>query len=97
MCHRFSLPINNDEKKAYIPTQYIAEYIKNEGFDGIKYKSSLSNIGNNITLFDKNNAEAISSKVYKIEQISYEGTCIIPKRSWEKLKPVRLKSKQWNF
>lgn len=88
--YNFSIPVNNDEKKKYLPTQYIAEYIKNKGYDGIKYGSSLSNIGNNITVFDKNKAEAIGSKVYEIEQISYIGKCIMP-NSGEKIQPLNIK------
>ncbi|WP_075367365.1 RES family NAD+ phosphorylase, partial [Desulfosporosinus metallidurans] len=38
----------------YIPTQYICELIKIKGFDGIKFKSSLSK-GNNIVLFKSEN------------------------------------------
>jgi len=38
----FSRPIaNSDEVLDYIPTQYIAEYAKNLGYDGISFKSSL--------------------------------------------------------
>ncbi|MCL2367301.1 MAG: RES family NAD+ phosphorylase [Oscillospiraceae bacterium] len=38
----FSKPIaNSDDMLDYIPTQYIAEYAKNLGYDGISFKSSL--------------------------------------------------------
>jgi len=38
----FSKPISSsDDVLDYIPTQYIAEYVKNLGYDGISYKSSL--------------------------------------------------------
>ena len=39
----FSKPVSEDDDTTfYIPTQYIAEYIKNRGYDGIAYRSSLT-------------------------------------------------------
>ena len=39
----FSKPVSEDDDTTlYIPTQYIAEYIKNLGYDGITYRSSLT-------------------------------------------------------
>ena len=48
----FSRPVTPSDKSSdYVPTQIIAELFKNNGFDGIFYKSSLSN-GLNLALFD---------------------------------------------
>jgi hypothetical protein len=71
----FSKPVNDTEKENYILTQYIAEYIKNKGMDGIKYRSSLSSFGNNVTLFDINKVKAISSNVFEVNEISYNAKC----------------------
>jgi hypothetical protein len=57
----FSKPITfEDDILDYIPTQYIAEYIKNIGYDGIMYKSlfwdeEIADIPNfsNIVIFNK--------------------------------------------
>lgn len=47
----FSRPVTPSDKSSdYVPTQIIAELFKNNGFDGILYKSSLSN-GLNLVLF----------------------------------------------
>lgn len=41
---------NNNEPFEYLPTQYISEYIKGIGFDGIKYNSSLYDRGRNYVI-----------------------------------------------
>lgn len=48
----FSKSVFNN-KLDYIPLQYISEYIKNKGFDGFVYSSSLSPNGINLVLFNK--------------------------------------------
>ncbi|OEJ15505.1 hypothetical protein BFL38_13345 [Brachyspira hampsonii] len=54
----------------YIPTQYIAELLKNLGFDGIRFGSSLNKGGINITLFNhEKNCKFIKSKLYFISDI----------------------------
>jgi RES domain len=53
----FSAPVSKDEDAtAYVPTQIIAEFIRNRGFDGIAYKSTLTESGHNIVLFDPTTA-----------------------------------------
>ncbi|MBI1911986.1 MAG: RES family NAD+ phosphorylase [Deltaproteobacteria bacterium] len=68
----FSAPFDPRDDTAYMATQYLAEKIKKEGFDGILYDSALASGGYNIALFDKNNASA--DKLYKasVKRISYE-------------------------
>ncbi|MBR2500732.1 MAG: RES family NAD+ phosphorylase [Clostridia bacterium] len=60
----------------YLITQYISEKIKNHGFDGIKYTSSLYCGGENTNyvIFSYKKCHAIDSKLYKIvaNQIVYE-------------------------
>mgnify|MGYP001045856302 CR=1 FL=1 len=68
----FSMPCYGDETK-YLPTQYICDYIRSLGYDGIRYDSSLCSGGHNIALFDtsvKNNDihenyKIIDSKLYE--------------------------------
>lgn len=70
----FSEPLaHTDDTSDYIPTQYIAEYIKNLGYDGIVYQSSLTpeinekcQLRYNIVLFNYNKCKAIKSNVYEI-------------------------------
>jgi len=75
----FSKPVNNNVDE-YIPTQYISEYIKSLGFDGVKFNSSLNNVGNNLTIFYPKKCEAIRSKLVEIESIHFEGNEIAPNK-----------------
>lgn len=67
----FSKPTTNNDRIAdYVPTQILSEFFKNNGFDGIIYKSLLGE-GMNITLFDLDKAELVNCYLYKAEQISF--------------------------
>ena len=74
----FSTP-SNSEKKDYIPIQYIAEYIKTLGFDGIRFNSSLHGRGRNITIFNYKKCTPIGSKLYEIKDICFEAKALAPK------------------
>jgi hypothetical protein len=53
----FSEPVSrSDDRADYVPTQVIAEALKNGGYDGILYKSRLSLEGVNVALFDPRHA-----------------------------------------
>jgi hypothetical protein len=70
----------------YFATQYISEFIKNHGFDGILFNSSLKKQGKNIVLFhttksnkdNKNNYRILSSSLHKIDDISVSVRSIFP-------------------
>jgi hypothetical protein len=48
-----SRPVQGGERDIeYIPTQYVAEVIRNEAFDGIIFGSSLAESGKNVVLFN---------------------------------------------
>lgn len=64
----FSKP-NKSNPEKYIATQYLAEKIKNMGFDGIRFASSLHQEGINVVLFDPDLCSAISSKLVSISDI----------------------------
>jgi hypothetical protein len=54
----FAEPVNrSDDVADYAPTQIIAELFKREQYDGIKYRSALSDTGHNVALFDITTAE----------------------------------------
>ncbi|SFF95520.1 RES domain-containing protein [Desulfotomaculum arcticum] len=56
----FSKPLkDSDEKKEYLPTQFIAKLIKDKGYDGVKYSSALCESGYNICIFEANNMECV--------------------------------------
>lgn len=63
----FSMPTNDPDD--YIPTQIIAEYIKSLGYDGLRFSSSLHSDGVNLTVFNYEKCEAISSQDFRIEDI----------------------------
>ena len=68
----FSRPIkSSDLQSDYAPTQIISEFIKSKGYDGIAYKSSLSD-GYNIALFDLNSAEVVNCKLYEASKIKFD-------------------------
>lgn len=52
----------------YVPSQYLCEFIKNSGFDGVIYNSSVSD-GMNLALFSPKHAEGVKVHQYKIERV----------------------------
>jgi hypothetical protein len=55
----FSWPVTkSDSKSEYAPTQIISEFIKSKGYNGIIYKSSLTQ-GHNYVLFNLNDAAVV--------------------------------------
>lgn len=77
----FSQPNFGDETD-YFPTQYLCEYIRNLGFEGIRFSSSLNPKGKNIAIFDTasdNKAYSIvNSKVYEVKSIDVDFEQILP-------------------
>lgn len=67
LAREFSAPTN--KAKDYIFTQFVSEYIKSLGYDGIRYNSSLNLSGTNFTIFNWDKCEAISSSVYQVKSI----------------------------
>lgn len=71
----FSIPKRGSEDE-YYSTQYISEYIRKLGFDGLRFSSSLSE-GNNIVLFatgnsEKKNYTVLNSKVYSVSNVDVQ-------------------------
>lgn len=69
--------VNYGSEEEYLPTQYICDYIRELGFDGIRFSSSLNPAGKAVVLFDTNansknpednNYEIINSKVYIVNK-----------------------------
>lgn len=61
-----------DDELDYLPTQYLCEYIKTLGYDGVEYGSSLYDGGINIVFFDDSKLECTESKVYEVSSIKIE-------------------------
>lgn len=67
-----SLPIRKlDKQLDYIPTQYISEFIKSLGFDGVEYQSSLYSSGYNLAIFNPEKLNCRTTQVYEIENIEF--------------------------
>ncbi|UYZ22528.1 RES family NAD+ phosphorylase [Mesobacillus jeotgali] len=66
-----------DSTLDYLPTQYIADFIKSiihkdgKSYKGIKYKSTLSEYGYNIAIFDETLFGCMEKYVFDIEGIDY--------------------------
>lgn len=71
----FAQPVNRrDDVADYAPTQVIADLLKRGGYDGIKYRSSLSATGHNVALFDLAAADLAraSCKLYQPTKIDFQ-------------------------
>jgi len=64
----------NDSHLEYLPTQYIVEFIKSRGFDGVEFASTLNDGGYNIAIFDETLFECIDVDTVEISKIQYEIT-----------------------
>ena len=81
----FSAP-NFGGEDNYYATQYLCEFIKELGFDGIRFYSSLNPSGRNVVLFNTNvdpltkckNYEITESKVYSITKLDLDYELIMP-------------------
>lgn len=67
----FSRPTTDTDRAAnYAPTQIIAELFKSEGYDGLAYKSALSD-GYNVALFDVELASIGKRFVSEVEKVDF--------------------------
>lgn len=75
---------DNDD---YLATQYISDYIRKHGIDGICYRSSLTN-GKNYAIFNcsEDNVRFVSSSIYFCHNIDYEVIDINQKKKCRKEK-----------
>ncbi len=62
----------SDTELDYLPTQYLSEFIKSIGYNGVEYQSSLYSNGYNLAIFSPEKFECIDTKVYEIEKLSLE-------------------------
>ncbi|MDT0016377.1 RES family NAD+ phosphorylase [Listeria swaminathanii] len=61
---------NNSSDLEYLPTQYVADFIKSLGYDGIKFKSTLHPTGHNLAIFDVDSFLCKKVNSYKIDSLS---------------------------
>ncbi len=68
----FSKPLTaSDDTAGYAPTQMIAELFKNNGCDGIAYKSAFGDDGFNIALFDPSDAELTYCCLHEAKTLAF--------------------------
>lgn len=71
LSYELSKPVNPFESDIeYIPTQYLAELIKNLGYDGLKYKSSLGS-GMNYVFFYPEKFKYMNKDLCEITTVGY--------------------------
>lgn len=66
----------NDKELDYLPTQYLSEFIKSMGFDGVEYQSSLNPEGYNIAIFSPEKFECIDVCVHEIKKIVFVNSLV---------------------
>ena len=59
----------SDNELDYLPTQYLSEFIKSIGFDGVEYQSSLYPNGYNLAIFNPEKFTCLDVNVYEVESI----------------------------
>jgi hypothetical protein len=62
----------SDDPLEYLPTQYIAEFIKSQGYDGVEYASTLREGGYNLAVFDEKLFECVNVNTVEVMKIQYE-------------------------
>ncbi len=62
----------SDSPLEYLPTQYIAEFIKSQGYDGVEYASTLREGGYNIAIFDEKFFDCVSVNTIEVTKVQYE-------------------------
>lgn len=68
----FSWPVTaSDSNSEYAPTQIISEFIKSKGYDGIIYKSSLTQ-GQNYALFNLNDADVVQCDLFEVSKVKLD-------------------------
>ena len=68
----FSKPTTSeDDTASYVPTQVIAELFRNEGYDGIAYKSAFGKNGYNVVLFDPADAELANCTLFEAKSLKF--------------------------
>jgi hypothetical protein len=64
-------PLRNDNALDYLPTQYISDYIRSKGYDGIEYISTMCKNGVNLAVFDQDLFKCTGTTIYDVKSIAY--------------------------
>lgn len=63
--------LNKGNAEEYLVTQYLSSMAQYNGFDGIRFRSSLVYEGTNYVIFDNENCDVVCSKMYIIPAVQY--------------------------
>ncbi|MCD8361393.1 MAG: RES family NAD+ phosphorylase [Lachnospiraceae bacterium] len=63
---------SHDSDLEYLPTQYISDFAKFLGYDGVKYISTFDKSSYNLALFDVDACDCIYHRTYRIGNLNYE-------------------------
>jgi len=61
-----------DSNLDYLPAQYISDFIKSQGYDGVEYASTMVPGGYNLAIFNENLFKCNSVKVYDVKSVIYD-------------------------
>jgi RES domain-containing protein len=61
-----------DDTTLYVPCQRLADYIRQNHYDGIRYPSALNPGGSSIVFFDPEIAQVGESKLVKVTEVNFE-------------------------
>lgn len=56
----------------YLPTQYLCEFIKSLGFDGVEYRSAMAAEGYNLAVFSEKSLACVATKHYQVKALKYD-------------------------
>jgi hypothetical protein len=73
IAEEISKPLRRTDKPIeYLPTQYIAEFIKQCGYDGVEYESTMLIGGHNLAIFDESLFECLDVSTVEVSKVIYE-------------------------
>lgn len=87
----FYIPIQNENE--YYRTQRYTQCIKELGYDGIVYSSSMSESGMNVVIFNPSIVRVLNSKRYQTISVLYYAEEQLPRLHKEKLIPKSIRSR----
>lgn len=65
-----------DSDLDYLPTQFISDFAKFLGYDGVKYYSTFDRMAFNLALFDTSACDCIYHRNYLIGDLDYKMTAL---------------------
>jgi hypothetical protein len=71
--HELSKPVRKqDVHLDYLPTQYLCEFIKSKGFEGVEYRSAMNAKGYNLAIFNDRKLECVDTVFDRINDLTYK-------------------------